>query len=418
MKQSQMKKVYDLLLNKTTIINKYVVGLLVIVLMGLMIQCGKTTAEPSTDKEPSPAESRVLKLDPQLIKEWKIRYASPEFREYTEKIALNGVIKENKDTTFWVNTPVSGMVSEIKKDTGQSVAKGDVLCVLNSPELLELKTRYMKAFQDFNLKKENFERAKKLMQFKGLEQKEFTVRESDYKIAMADYFSLDAQLNTIGFDQKMLQSVTNAMTQDQPEKVKAFLSPFYPILSPSSGKVMMRELSLGERVENNKPVYEVSDTRNLWVVFDASEKDIQHIEKGKPVTIVSDVYPERRFSGMIQTVDERIDPELRTVKVRAEVENTDGRLKPEMYVKGWIEIRGQAKETIPAVPSGSVIKLAGIDGVFVFTGEAFLFKPVEVKERDAKGYVFVNGLNATDRVVVDGAFYLKSEVALQGESGE
>ena len=108
--------------------------------------------------------------------------------------------------------------------------------------------------------------------------------------------------------------------QDDAEKLKEFLSPYYHIPSPASGKVMARNLTLGERVENNTSIFEISDTRKLWVLLDAMEKDLRYIEKNKKLTIVSDIYPEEHFAGRVLTLMEKIDPKLRTVKVRAEVE--------------------------------------------------------------------------------------------------
>lgn len=405
------------------------IGLIIIVITaGIFTGCGaakpaaspteNNTTETGKDDELHSQTSgyRYLDINPKFIKEWNIRLAAPESRELVEKVSLNGVVQDNKDTTYMINTLVCGTVTRIAKDTGDDVRKGDVLCVLNSPELLEIKTRYIKAFQEHRLKQENFERAKNLIKIKALEQKEYTARESEYKTAMAEYFSLEAQLDSVGFNQQLLQAVKEAVQSDNTEKVKTFLSPLYNILSPSSGKVMMRELNLGEQVENNKTIYEISDTRKLWVLLDATEKDLQYIAKQEPVAIVSESYPREQFPGFVSVLDEKINPDLRTVKVRAEVDNSSGRLKPGMYVKGFIETK--MKATHLAVPSAALVKLVGVDGVFAADGEKFFFKPVEVQGTDATGYAFVKGLNPGDKVVVEGAFYLKAEYGMQGAEGE
>ncbi|MDQ1353101.1 MAG: rane fusion protein heavy metal efflux system, partial [Acidobacteriota bacterium] len=209
-----------------------------------------------------------------------------------------------------------------------------------------------------------------------------------------------------------------AVQQDDREKIKTFLSPLYSILAPSAGKVMMRDLNLGEHVESNKTIYEISDTRKLWVLLDAMEKDLQYIDKQEPVAIVADSYPQESFPGFVLTLAEKIDTEVRTVKVRAEVDNSSGRLKPGMYVKGFIETK--MRETHLAVPAAALVKLTGVEGVFIADGETFFFKPLEVLKIDANGYVFAKNLDPNDKVVVggEGAFYLKAEFGMQGVEDE
>lgn len=404
--------------------------IIICVLLGaLSIQCGKSEPEAPTaaQKEENHKEGEHegetpaatfghLVIAPELIKQWNIQTALPETREYIDKASLNGVVKENKETTYLVDTPVCGVVSSIKKDIGSPVHKGDILCVLNSQELLELKTKYIKGLQDYRLKKENFDRAKSLVKIKGLEQKEFTVRETDYKSASAEYFSIEAHLESIGFTKSALQSVRDAVQQDETEKIRGFLSPYFNIIAPAAGKVISRDLTLGERIEPNKTFFEISDTRKLWAILDATEKDLRYIERSKPVTVTSDIYPEETFSGKIISIDERIDPTLRTLKIRAEIDNASGRLKPEMFVKGFIE--KQTKETVPAVPSSALIKITGIDGVFVFDGEDFTFKPVEILGTDAAGFAFIKGIKQDEKVVIEGAFYLKAQNALKNAGSE
>jgi cobalt-zinc-cadmium efflux system membrane fusion protein len=366
---------------------------------------------PAEDSHASTVGHRHLQVSPEIIKQWGIQYAEVQQQDYVEKVTLTGVVKENQETTFFINPLVPGTVTAIKKDIGDTVRKGDVLCVLNSPELLELKTKYIKAIQDYRLTKENYERTKKLFNIKAIEQKELISRESAYKTAMAEYFSLEAELSTICFDKQTLQTIKSAIQMDKAEKLRAFLSPYYNILSPGPGKVIMRNLRLGEHVETGNAIFEISDTRDMWVILDVLEKDLPYIEKDKLVQIETDVYPEEFFNGRVLTLMQKIDPELRTLKVRVKVDNADGRLKPEMYVRGLIEKKLKRKQV--AVPVKALVKLSGIDGIFVIEEGEFLFKPVQVIETDSAGFAFVNGLQPGELVISAGAFYLKAEYEIQ-----
>lgn len=367
--------------------------------------------DPAEDSHTSTVGHRHLQVGPEIIKQWGIQYTEVQQQDYVEKVTLTGVVRENQGTTFFISALVPGTVTAIKRDIGDKVKKGDVLCVLNSPELLVLKTKYLKTIQDYRLTKENYERARKLFNIKAIEQKELINRESTYKTAMAGYFSLEAELSTICFDKQTLQTIKSAMQMEKAEKLKAFLSPYYSILSPGSGKVIMRNLRLGEHVETSSAIFEISDTRDMWVILDVLEKDLPYIEKDKLVQIETDVYPGEYFNGRVLTLMQKIDPELRTLKIRVKVNNPNGRLKPEMYVRGLLEKELKRKQI--AVPVKALVKLSGVDGIFVIEEGEFLFKPVQVIETDSAGFAFVNGLQPGELVISTGAFYLKAEYEIQ-----
>jgi len=372
---------------------------------------GAHTHNHSEEQNAGIAGHRHLSISPEIIKQWGIQHTEVKERDYIETVILTGVVKENQEATYIVNALVPGIVTSIEKDVGDPVKKGDTLCVLNSPELLELKTNFIKAGQEYRLTQENYDRAIKLFKIKGIEQKELTGRESAYKTSMAEYFSLEAELRTICSDRQTFQKLKDAAQKDEKEKLKSFLSPFYKILSPGNGKVMMRDIRLGERIDTSRKIFEVSDTRQMWVILNALEKDLPYIEKNKEVQIETDVYPGITFQGHVLNLEQKIDPELRTVKVRIGVDNADSRLKPEMYVRGRVDKKMSRKQC--AVPEKALVKLSGIDGVFVIEDGEFLFKAVQVMEIDSAGYAFINGLKTGDLVVSTGAFYLKAEYEIQ-----
>ncbi|MCK4762278.1 MAG: efflux RND transporter periplasmic adaptor subunit [Candidatus Aminicenantes bacterium] len=374
------------------------------------------THETGTDSAAStPVDKKAahahLHFSAAKIKEWGIEFGSPEERNFLEKIKLTGIVKLNKNTTFLINSLVPGVVAAVKKDIGDVVQKGAALCVLNSPALLDIKTRYIKAYQDYLLNKQNYDRAKSLFAAKALERKELISRETKYKTGLADYFSLEAKLMSLGFSKGALQTVTAALQTEKTAQLKEFLSPFYYIPAPIRGKVISRDLTPGERVEQDKTIFEISDTGTVWAIIDVRVDAIQYIDKGKEVEILCDVYPHLTFSGKITAVPEKVDAALRTLKVRVEVDNEAGLLKPEMYVKGAVN-KSIGSEGL-AVPVSAVVKMSGIDGVFLKETDGFEFKPVQVTGRDAAGFVFVTGLSLQDIIVTKGSFYMKAEYEIQ-----
>jgi cobalt-zinc-cadmium efflux system membrane fusion protein len=363
----------------------------------------------SADK--SGDEHYHLHVSEQVIKQFEIRLSSPQIRNRIERIQLNGIVSVNQNSTFLINSLVAGIVVTIKKDLGDRVKRGDILCVLNSPELLELKTKYVKAYQEYLRSKEDYDRANTLFAIKAIEKKSLTNRETVYKMAAAEYFSLEATLSVICLNEKSFDRIKEALQKDEEDGLKTFLTPFHAIPSPGNGKVLNRSLSLGEMVENNRQIFEISDIRQIWVILDALERDLRYLKKGSMVEIQTEMYPGELFSGKILNIKEFLDPELRTVKIRVEVHNPDERLKPNMYVKALVEKKDMGK--FPAVPLSAIVKISGSRGVFIKDGDGFAFKPVEVVDSDSAGYVYVIGLSMTQQVVVHGAFYLKAEFELK-----
>lgn len=376
-----------------------------------MVQAEQHDDHEQQDKQKQEAGHDHLHVSEKMIREWGIEFGKPEKRDYIEKIMSTGVLKVNKNTTFLINSLVPGVVTAVKKDIGDRVKKGTVLCVLNSPELLSLKTKFIKAHQEFLLTMQNYGRAKNLFESKAIEKKELIKREAKYRTSLADYLSLEAELHSLGFSRKLLKELTDSLIAGGTGKLKEFLSPFYYIPAPGPGKVVSRDLIPGERIEIDKTIFEISDTGKLWAILDVRETDLRFIEKGRKVDILCDVYPAEFFSGRITAIPEKVDSELRTIKVRVEVANEKYLLKPEMYVRGALQ--KNIKKAALSVPGSAVVKMSGIPGVFLKEGDGFEFKPVQVIDRDSAGFAFVTGLKADETIVTKGTFYLKAEYEIK-----
>ena len=127
------------------------------------VWCGKSThqSEQQADDKSQVGHTHEgeahnhLHISENLIKKWGIYASKPEERDWVEKISLTGVVRENSNTTFLVNSMVCGVVHEILKDIGDPVRRGHILCVLNSPEWLTLKSKYIQAFQNYHYMRYN-----------------------------------------------------------------------------------------------------------------------------------------------------------------------------------------------------------------------------------------------------------------------
>jgi RND family efflux transporter MFP subunit len=175
--------------------------------------------------------------------------------------------------------------------------------------------------------------------------------------------------------------------------------------------VIYRDVVKGEHVEPDQILYTVSDLSTLWAILDVYEKDLPHISKNSQVTITTSIYPGSEFPGKITYISDLIDEKLRTVKIRVEVDNKQGFLKPNMYVQGRIENRLEQKDLL-TVPEQAVQNLDGEKVVFVREqGDKFVVRHVTLGYKVGDNRIITQGLSEGEQIVVSGAFYIKAEMS-------
>jgi cobalt-zinc-cadmium efflux system membrane fusion protein len=189
--------------------------------------------------------------------------------------------------------------------------------------------------------------------------------------------------------------------------------PNLSILSPVEGKVIFRDVIVGEHVEPQKILFTVSNLNTLWAHLDAYEKDLPYISKKSEVAIKSALYPEKEFTGKIAYISDLVDEKLRTIKIRVEVNNDEGLLKPNMYIQGNVENR-QTEKKMLAIPEEAIQNINGAKIVFVLEEKnVFAVIHVELGERIGNKRIIAKGLEEGEKIVIKGAFHLRAELTKQ-----
>lgn len=155
---------------------------------------------------------------------------------------------------------------------------------------------------------------------------------------------------------------------------------------------------------------------DLWVYADVNESDAPLVKAGQTVVVTIAALPGKTFHGAIKAVDPVLNPETRTVRVRAKIPDPQGQLKPEMFVSASIEVPLGDKLS---VPNDAVLDTGSRQSVFVETAEGE-FAPREVKVgRQADDEVeILSGLKAGEKVVTSANFLLDSESKLRAAASE
>lgn len=177
--------------------------------------------------------------------------------------------------------------------------------------------------------------------------------------------------------------------------------------APISGKVLEMSVANGEfRNDLSAPMMTIADLSSVWVTSDVPETAIRLVRAGEPARIQLSAYPGETFLGRVTLIGDVVDPQTRTVKVRAELPNPGGRLKPEMF--GNIQL-AEHTELRPTVPVAAIV---ATDGKAIVWREKSrgVFQRVTVTLGTQTGdrVAITSGLAAEDRIVVDGVMLLSA----------
>lgn len=403
-------------------------------LLILIVSCSGRDSELDTaaaQPEAEAEEHQEIVLEPEVALEWGIETGRTTSTDIISILTLPGILEMNLNQTAHVSPVVSGKVVEVVADLGLEVRRGQVLLTINSPDFAHAQATYLETSARFNLSQREHERAVALFREKAIEEREFQRRESQHELIAAELGAAESILHSYGLDHAWmdeLKSIYERMWREggDPDTIA---NPILQVKSPISGRVIFRDVIVGEQVDIQKILFTVSDLSTVWAQLDVYEKDLPDISRESSVIINSLLYPATDFPATITYISDMVDEALRTVKIRVEVENTGRLLKPNMFIEGLLLNRDPARRSV-AVPEKAIQQLEGEKIVFVLetdhvhseTEESeeeqliYAVRHVEVGRKIGFMNIILSGLQEGELIVVEGAFTLKAELA-KGSAG-
>jgi cobalt-zinc-cadmium efflux system membrane fusion protein len=346
--------------------------------------------------EHSESESIVVSLDSVAISMADIRVGNAAVVE-TNRLPVTGTITYDQNRVSHIGPRTEGRIVTLRVDLGARVRQGQVLAVLESPDVGATRADLHEAEALLRIQTENYEREKRLEAQGISSRKELLDAEAELRRAEAAVQSATERLRTLGAGQGEGGQFT--------------------IVAPFAGVVVQKHATLGETAGPSGQLFTVADLSRLWIELDIFERDLQRVSPGQAAVVSTAAYPGRTFAGRIVYVADVLDPERRTVRARVEVENADRSLKPGMFATAEIEVG--SGEPVVVVPREAVQDVEGRKVVWVpgdIPGQ-FRATPVDVGTAMEDGRVrILSGLAAGKPVVVAGAFTLKAELS-KGEFG-
>jgi Cu(I)/Ag(I) efflux system membrane fusion protein len=194
-------------------------------------------------------------------------------------------------------------------------------------------------------------------------------------------------------------------------------SPLVDVVADVSGIVTARRVEEGDYVAPGTVLFELADLDAVWVLFDAHEADLPYLRVGDPVEYTLHALPGKRFEGRIAVVEPTLDEATRTAKVRVEISNAHGTMKPGMYARATARATLEGGERRVVVPRAAVLWTGHRSLVYVRHGDAFVFSPREVELGASLGdaYVILDGLAEGEEIVTSGLFAVDASAQLEGK---
>jgi len=262
----------------------------------------------TTYENETPLGPRQITFSPEAIKLMEVQ-TTPVVRRFVDaEIRMVGIVDYDetrlKDITAWV----PGRIDRLYVDfTGTEVIKGDHMVRLYSPDLISAQAEYLQSLKAVqNIKDETSELIK--------HSTEETLKAARDKLAL------------LGLQDKQIEQIEKA---GEP-------TDYINIDAPLGGVVIHKHATEGMYVQTGSKIYTIADLSQVWVNLDAYESDVNMVAYQQPVKFTVEAYPGEMFEGRITFKSPILDPKTRTVKLRVNVPNPDGRLKPGMFVRAVV----------------------------------------------------------------------------------
>lgn len=314
------------------------------------------------------------------------------------------IVQPNQRNMAEITTLVRGRVVEVYADLGQEVKANAPLAILYSSELGLAQSAYLKAKAKLHVAEQAFNRAQFLLQEQVIGEAESQRRQAELLSAQAEANESHDRLKLLGMNDEEFRRL------ERSRQIRSVV----PIVAPFGGRIIGRKLTRGEVVETTENLFVIADLSEVWVLANIPEKDIPfvhsvHASGGTQVDVRINAYPKEVFKGTITYVGDVLDPITRTMQLRIELPNQDGRLKSEMFAT--IRLFSESQPDRLAVPEAALQRDQGRTFVFVQRGaNEYEMREVHIGESNGTLTSILGGLNEGEPVVTHGAFVLKSEL--------
>ena len=313
-------------------------------------------------------------------------------------LTLTGQIGFNQDKIAHIVPRVDGIVKQVNKTLGDKVLAGDVLAILESPELADAKAEFLAANERLKTAQLVLQREEKLWTDKITSEQEYLDSKQAFSEAEISKRTAEQKLYAIGFNKANIESLMNESDE---------LLTIYEIVAPFDSTIIEKHIVHGEKVNTDSTIYILADLNTLWLDLNVYPKDLQFIKKGQEVFFSADSQI-LNTNGIISYISPVVAKESRNTTARVVLSNESGLFRPGLFVGAKVKVSNINAKTI--VLKEAIQNLEEQKCVFVKDEHGFEPAFVETGQSDTTHVEIISGLDAGDEYVSEGAFLLKSMI--------
>jgi Cu(I)/Ag(I) efflux system membrane fusion protein len=320
----------------------------------------------------------IVKIPLERVQRSGVRIEKAELRKVFRSVRAPGILRLNERKQSVVTLRAEGYIEQLHVNaTGEMVTAGQPLFLLYSPPLVQAELEYVLA--------QKAARAG---------------RDADQRALVAGAVE---KLRSLGMPEVRIRELQGS------GRVQRSIE--WP--APTSGTVLEKKVIEGQRVMAGEELYRIADLSTLWVIAEVAERDIGSITLGSPTSVTLRAFPSQPIEARVAFIYPDLKAETRTARVRIELPNPDGRLKPDMYADIIFQPEADGQPVL-AVPDSAVIDSGTQQLVLVAKGEG-RFEPRAIKTgRHGEDYVEVlEGIKDGEEVVTSATFLIDAESNLR-----
>ena len=355
--------------------------------------------QPQLAGELKPGEALKIRLSSEdSISKAGVELSNPGQGTVRPHVEAYCVVDYDQTNVARVTPMVEGVIREILVVPGQEVAEGGGLALLHSPELAELKSKFLGAAAREKLAGLNYEREKRLKKVSSAH--ELQAAEAEWNVAVVDLSAARQKLLNL--------DLTTSDLDDLGASGKP--TSLLPLRAPIAGTIVERNAAVGELAGPGTRLFVVANLSSMWLELSVPAAEVSNIAVGMPVTATIDGIPDEVITGELIWIASEIDPKTRLVRARALVKNPPLSLRKGLF--GQARIQTKPASLSLTAPSESLQVIDGVPFVFV-QKEPTLIAATRVRTADAcetPGQVAIlDGLRPSDRIVVSNSYIMRSE---------
>lgn len=346
------------------------------------------------------AEGRV-RMDDAVTKNAGIELRTAGPANIRSTLQLQGEIQFNQDRVAHVVPRLAGVVVESAKNLGDPVKKGELLAVLESQTLADLKSEHLATQTRLDLARETFEREKRLWEEKISARQDYLASRQALAEAQIAHRNVEQKLLALGLSHAaVMRGGADGLTR-------------YEIRAPSDGVVTEKHLALGEAVKEDASIFTIADLSTVWAEMTIYPKDLSSVKLGQQVTVRASAL-NAQAEGRVSYVGSLIGEQTRSAKARVTLLNPDRSWRPGLFVT--VDLLQDETEVPVAVSAEAIQTYRDWKVVFGRYGEFFEVRPVELGRSDGKWIEVVKGLPAGAQYAATNSFVLKADLGKAGAS--